>query len=1611
MSLADEFIKTPSYDILLRCTKENLLKIAENYSIEISAEDKKLKDLLFKAVETALIDKNIVVAGSEGPVSPVSGASNISDAELKLREFTFKERQMQYEAAKLRTERDNRSVKEKEIEKELQIRKLEIELEMRKLEFEERERNHNREYERQREKDQQDFALKKLQLELAARKEPVPDAAEAVTIPLPPCSPPRSASTHDVSPVVPSLQSDTGAAALAFDVSRNIRLVPPFNEREVEKYFSHFEKVAITLKWPVNVWSLLLQCVLSGKAQEVYSALSVEQSSDYETVKKAILNAFELVPEAYRQKFRRLRKSDKITYVEFAREKETLFDRWCTSEQAQTRQQLRELILLEEFKNGIPEAVATHLNERQVTTLAHAAVCADQYTLTHKSVFTSIQSPSPRRFRSPPTSPKRSWRNSTLEKRTPSSKSVSQSDSRECFYCHEVGHLIALCPSLKKKNQPVQKQQTTNKTTTGLVLTQMSGDKIDSGYEPFILDGVVSLSGNGKEVVPVKILRDTGAAQSFIIDSVLPFSEESYCGSDVLVQGIEMGSLRVPLHMVHLKSELVSGIFKVAVCSQLPVNGVTFLLGNDVAGGKILPYPEVITKPVSTVLDSSLESVFTACVVTRAQSRKYKDAVDLSDTFMSVEKLSALPPSLTSPTPAPELSTPKLLSTLSGAEKPNALSLSVDKALISREQREDPSLSQCRAAAENGDVANKSVSFYWEDDLLLRKWTPPHSRDLGWNTVFQLVVPVKFRLQVLTLGHDHDLAGHLGVKKTYDRILRYFFWPGLKADVVKHCKSCHRCQLAGKPNQRIPPAPLRPIPAIGEPFERIILDCVGPLPKTKSGHCYILTIMCAATRYPEAVPLRSLKTKPIVRALVRFFSTFGLPKEVQTDQGSNFLSRLFKEVLSQLSIKHVTSSAYHPQSQGALERFHQTLKSMFRTYCGESKEWDEGLPLLLFAVRETTQESLGFSPADLIFGHTIRGPLRLLREEWGSSSKDYPRNILDYVSSFRERLHRACECARETLSDAQSKMKGHYDQKAVSREFAPGDKVLVLLPVVGSVLQARFSGPYDVHSKLSETDYVVCTPDRRRKTRVCHINMLKAYVSRNGENNQCDPVSVAPVCAVTSPYCPEEDGLTLRDVPVTCARLPNSEILRDLDTFLSDLSNSRANDIKDLICMYSSLFSDVPTCSNVLFHDIDVGEHAPIKQHAYRLNPVKRSAMKAEVAYLAQHGLAVPSRSAWSSPCILVPKPDGTYRFCTDYRKVNAVTKPDSFPLPRMEDCVDRVGSASFVSKLDLLKGYWQVALTPRAAEISAFVTPDSFMQYSVMAFGLRNAPASFQRLMNTVLAGVQNCEAYLDDVVIYSNSWCEHIESIRTVFERLRDAALTLNLAKCEFGKATVTYLGKEVGQGQVRPLEAKVVAISQFPVPTTKRELRRFLGMIGYYRSFCRNFSDVVLPLTNLLGKTSAFVWSADCQAAFDNAKALLCGAPVLAAPNFQLPFKLEVDASATGAGAVLLQEDGDGLDHPICYFSKKFLRHQLNYSTIEKEALALLLSLQQFEVYIGSSSIPVVVFTDHNPLIFLSRMKNTNQRIMRWSLYLQGFNLEIRYKKGTDNVLADTLSRSHQ
>ena len=346
------------------------------------------------------------------------------------------------------------------------------------------------------------------------------------------------------------------------------------------------------------------------------------------------------------------------------------------------------------------------------------------------------------------------------------------------------------------------------------------------------------------------------------------------------------------------------------------------------------------------------------------------------------------------------------------------------------------------------------------------------------------------------MAHETPLSGHLGINKTYQKIINHFYWPGVRKDVVEFCNTCHTCQVIGKPNQTIPKAPLKPIPAFEEPFSRILINCVGPLPKTKKGNQYLLTIMCASTRFPEAVPLRNITTKTVVQALTKFFTLVGLPKSIQSDQGSNFMSGIFQQAMHELKIKQYKSTAYHPESQGALERFHQTLKNMMGTYCLETeKDWDDGVHLLLFAARESVQESLGFNPFELVFGHNVRGPLNLLKDKLLSDS-GMSLDVSQYVADFRIKLSKACELAKKNLQSAQKCMKNQYDKNCVSRKFQPGDKVLALLPVTGNTFQARYFGPYLIEKKENDLNYVIITPDRRKSKQLCHVNMLKPYLER-----------------------------------------------------------------------------------------------------------------------------------------------------------------------------------------------------------------------------------------------------------------------------------------------------------------------------------------------------------------------------------------------------------------------------------------------------------------------------------------------------------------------------------
>ena len=1612
------FMSEPSEDTFDTLKKEELFSLAKHLKLEFkkSMRKKEIQYIVAKHLVSESVFKETVLEKYKAPKSELEFQCKLKELEMQERREE-KERQERLEEKERQERLEEKERQERREEKERQERREREEKE-RQERLEEKERQER--LEREKMALEHEREMKKLELQQKLGSDPCVEKS-----------------------------------SVKFDVTKHIKFVPPFQQTDVDKYFLHFEKVAGNLKWPKEYWVMLLQSVLVGKAREIYIQLDVEQAANYDNVKELILKGYELVPEAYRQKFRSFEKLGCQTYVEFARGKEQLFDRWCHSQKVdKDHDKLRQLILIEEFKRCIHSDVRTFIDEQKAETLEDAARLADEFSLSHKVMF--VEKPKrpypPPGQDPPPTLPRwsgnqRGHQNEDPRwKQNPGNNSANRSNfswSKQnktmsskpfkpltCFYCRKDGHMISKCPEKLKmeRQQHNAESKPTGFIAKSLSLPDVGGDmpikypdaKIQSSqigevsappkpvmnvFEPFIHEGSVSLSSDMSDSTSIKILRDTGASQSLLLSDTLLFSEESSVGASVLIRGINCSEYSpVPLHTVYLRSNLVTGAVKVGIQPSLPFEGVHLILGNDLAGDKVVVNAVVTEKPCleqsPDPVEKEIPGLYPACVVTRAMAKKKENSdneITLADTVIGQvlegESIkSSVPESVE-------------------AVAEGSLSDKADKMSTSQliaEQHKDKELASLFArVVDENEVSQNPECLFTKNGVLMRKWRPPDvSVEDEWAVKHQIVVPKSYRQEILSMAHETPLAGHMGVTKTCQKILNHFYWPGLRKDVVEFCKSCHACQIVGKPNQTIPKAPLQPIPAVQEPFSRVIVDCVGPLPKTRSGNQYLLTIMCASTRFPEAIPLRNIKAKTIVKALTKFFTLVGLPSSIQSDQGSNFMSGVFQQVMHELGITQYKSSAYHPQSQGALERWHQTLKTMMRIYCFQTeKDWDEGIHLLLFAARESVQESLGFSPFELVFGHTVRGPLKLVKEKLLSGGSESI-NLLQYVSDFRTKLFRACELARANLSSSQKSMKKKHDVDAVERSFKPGQKVLALLPVPSNPLNSRYFGPYVIQKKLSDLNYVVVTPDRRKQTQLCHVNMLKPYVERSS-----DPVS-QPVNVNVVASEPKEDlGSELSSNsfgPTDTTRLTNTDVLRNLDSKLSHLTEGQRQDLEKLLLEFEHLFPDVPTRTDQIYHDVDVGNADPVKQHPYRLNPSKQKYLKEEIKYLLENDFIEPSNSSWSSPCILVPKPDGSYRMCTDYRKVNSVTKTDTFPIPRMDDCIDKVGKARYVTKFDLLKGFWQVPLTDRAKEISAFVTPDGLYQYKVMPFGMKNSPASFQRLINKVIADLEGCEAYIDDVIIYSDTWEEHLRIIREFFKRLSRAMLTINLSKSEFGQAQVTYLGHVVGQGEVKPVSAKVEAIANFPRPESKKQLMRFLGMAGYYRRFCPNFATVAEPLTQLLGKREKFIWSERCDKAFEELKAMLQSAPVLAAPDFESSFKLAVDASDVAAGAVLLQEDDEGVEHPVCYFSKKFNKSQRNYSTIEKECLALMLALQHFEVYISSSSLPIVVYSDHNPLVFIHKMKDKNQRLLRWSIMLQEYVLEIRHIRGKDNVIADCLSR---
>lgn len=516
--------------------------------------------------------------------------------------------------------------------------------------------------------------------------------------------------------------------------------------------------------------------------------------------------------------------------------------------------------------------------------------------------------------------------------------------------------------------------------------------------------------------------------------------------------------------------------------------------------------------------------------------------------------------------------------------------------------------------------------------------------------------------------------------------------------------------------------------------------------------------------------------------------------------------------------------------------------------------------------------------------------------------------------------------------------------------------------------------------------------------------------------------ALSEVCVVSLPSGVEE----VQPYAATVAAQVLAPTLQDqIETVdLSALSTEEQNKARLLLQKYTPVFSSHDGdlgCTNLISHEIPLVDDTPIRQRYRRIPTSEYEVVKEHINQLLGAQVIRESCSPFASPIVLVKKKDGSLRLCVDYRQLNSRTRKDAFPLPRIEESLDALTGARWFSTLDLASGYNQVPVAEADRSKTAFCTPFGLFEWNRIPFGLCNAPSTFQRLMQRIF-GDQQCQSlllYLDDIVVFSSTFPQHLERLEVVLQRLQQEGLKAKLSKCLFFQQEVSYLGHVISANGVSTDPGKVEVVANWRPPTTIVELRSFLGFASYYRRFVEGFAKLAAPLHRLVAELGGSKskrsehrvvekWTGEHQQSFEALKSRLTTAPVLAYADFSLHFILEVDASHGGLGAVLSQEQG-GKVRPIAFASRSLRpteRNPANYSSMKLEFLALKWAMtEKFREYLLGHR--CVVFTDNNPLSHLSSAK-LGALEQRWAAQLASFDFEIRYRPGKSNTNADALSR---
>ena len=974
-------------------------------------------------------------------------------------------------------------------------------------------------------------------------------------------------------------------------------------------------------------------------------------------------------------------------------------------------------------------------------------------------------------------------------------------------------------------------------------------------------------------------------------------------------------------------------------------------------------------------------------------------------------------------------------------------SRSADTATLINEQMNDPTLSKYYDLIQQG---NKQ--FFVRDGILFR-----HGKVNG-NTCEQLCLPQKRVETVLKLAHDLPASGHQAVRRTNDRIAMSFFFPGQWQRVKAYCDSCEICQMRAR-ERRTDLVPIKPIPRHEETFGHLQGDLIGPM--GSGPYKYALVLTDIQTRYVTAFELTAPSAKNVVDKILYHSSFFGLPNFISFDCGTHFTSELTRSCLERLGVSPRFHCPYNPRAAGIVERSNSTVKQIISKLAADHPmSWHKLLPFALWSLRTSVNETLGISPYQAVFGKIAIGPLQLVCDEWigkRSLPLDLAKAPCEYLQELERRLKIASDYASEHAVREQDRYTHAYNLRSRDKSFQVGERVIYLMPSSTHKMTRTWQGPAIVVQKNSPYSYIV---ELNGKRQWCHANNLRKYNERVNEvtnhncaiifdndrdfgivptvqcceQNECDKREQHEILSQQNTNHAlnvvevEDDGLS--DVtmvssilyddaidsvdvdPSTSACLPSEKIDRSK---LDHLSDSQRRELMILLDEFKECFSEFPGFCPYVEHSVTVNaDFKPKRLREYRIPEVLKPEIQRQIDELLKNGFIRPSNSPMASPIVAVlkgPSGKGGVRLAIDFRFVNLYTTGDAFVMPHLLDSIQKVGAARYISVFDARSGYWQLGVKEDCKWLTAFAYEGGFYEWNRVPFGMKSSGNTFCRCVQIIIQPIRHfCYPFVDDFAVCSDSWAQHLLHLRSFFCEIRKSGLTLSFNKCSLAQSEVRFVGHIVGSGRHRPDEDKLASISDLAKPTTKKHVRKMIGFFNYFHTYVPKLAELCVPFTNLLAKNkpNIVVWTDVEEAAFHRLTDALrdCVKANLYTAKWGKPFGIHCDSSKIAVGSYLMQWDDDMNEKPIAFASTKLSGAQLAWAAIEKEAYAIVWSLNKFRTWIFGA--PITIFADSNPLTYLTASAPKSAKLTRWASALQEFDITFKYTKGRDHVVPDYLSR---